>query len=83
MNIPALILALIGIALFVAAYKIGGKMDNRLIGGLIQIVGVIVAIVIPSALASDTATSAQAGTYMVFIGVALVILKLLFFKTKA
>ncbi len=83
MNITALILALVGIGVFYVAFKIGGKIENRLVGGLIQIVGVIVAISIPGALASDMETSTKAGTYMVFIGVPLVIIKYLFFRKNA
>jgi H+/Cl- antiporter ClcA len=88
MNIAALMAALVGVILMSITVHFGNKLENRWLRYLAAAAGLIGSIVVTSlvpGLFGDASndTSALAGSYLVALIVAVVVLKSLFFRKKS
>ena len=82
MNVIALGLAVLALVGFVLASRLDRLVKNRLLGGLLQIAGIAVVLVAAFGLAPDARTSAQVGSYLVYLGIPAGGVYWLFFRKK-
>ena len=88
MNSVALISAIIGLSILIFIVVFGNKIRNRWVRYTSVAVGIVVAIGITGSIPpllgdTEVSTSAKAGEYLLYLGVAVVIIKSVFFKKKA
>ena len=82
MNIVALLLAVLGLIGIFIGFNLNRLVKNKYLGGLLQLIGVLGAIVLMSLVPVDGKTAAQAGQYLVYLAVIALIIKMLFFRKK-
>jgi H+/Cl- antiporter ClcA len=86
-NIPALIAALIGLALFSITLLLGNKIQNKWLRYLSAIIGLVISLLIMSSMPSllgdsSTKTASIAGTYFVYLIIGFAVLKIIFVRKK-
>ena len=87
MNLLAFIAALVGVVLMSLTVHFGNKVENRWLRYLSAIIGLVASFLIMSIIPSlfgdtSTETAGQAGSYLVILIVAVVIIKSIFFRKK-
>lgn len=87
MNIIALITALIGLVMILIVIILSNKIKYKWLKAFAMTIGIVFAIGLAGSLPSlqgdnQTSTSAKAGEYMVYLGIAIWIIKSIFLKKK-
>ena len=87
MDVIALVSAIIGLILLIATVFFGNKIQNRWLRYVAVIVGIVIAVgtvgnLPPVFGVTDTTTSAKAGEYLLYLGIAAAIINALFFRRK-
>ncbi len=85
MNMLALISAIAGLLVLSLVVVLGNKIKNRWLRYLSIVVGIILALAVAGSLPSllgdnEIRTSAEAGEYMLYLAVMMVVIKSMFFK---
>ena len=83
MDATAMVLAIVGLVGVIAGFNLNRLVENKIVGSLLQIVGVLIALTIMGALAPDSKTAAQAGSYLFYLVLLTYIVWRIFFRKKA